>query len=653
MPDTPTAVEAPERQLTMRYAGGLVRHLGLQMYAGFVPAIAELVANSWDADASNVGIELPLGEAITDDATVRVIDDGIGMTFDEVNDAYLVLGRDRRAVEGTAYTTGGRRVMGRKGIGKLAGFGIAHVMTIETVRDGQLTSFQMDYDSILAQAQGELVDEYHPTLLEDRPVEPDDEIQEGTRVTLSRLQVRRQVNPEQFARSMSRRFSIFGEQFAVAVNGDRLTEPADSVDFQFRFPEQGWNSEEVDGFGPVQWWVGFAQRPIPHEDARGISVVAHGKLVQRPFFFDLSGGMQGQHGLQYMAGEVIADGLDEAKDLIATDRATVLWEDPGAQALLTWGQDLVKNLLREWSRSRARKNQERIEAVVPELGTLDRLPERARTELNKAVQALYKVDTIDEDRLQELVRFLVQAYDNDQFMTLIRELNEADAKTGEELVRLFTEWDVQEAVSLAWIVRGRVSIISQFERMIADRVPEKPDMQNFVKEHPWLLGPTFDPLQHERSLDRVIREELGIEPETDDGQRRLDFFTLAGDSTAIVVELKRPGVTLTRTELRQLEDYVGALTTHYARMTDPSARKDVRGLLIGSKIKDDDRVHFDKAAKVDNVTKSWRGLLEETERMHREYLQVVRERAPQDDPRLDVLDETAAAEKTETPPVEP
>jgi hypothetical protein len=642
-----TTQTAPPRQLTMRYAGGLVRHLGLQMYAGFVPAIAELVANAWDADASSVEVELPLGQQITDGSLVRVTDDGVGMSFDEINDAYLVLGRDRRIATGTHYTASGRRVMGRKGIGKLAGFGIAHVMTIETVKDGWLTTFRLDYEGILTQAQGALVHDYHPQVLVDRTVEASDDIQQGTRVTLSRLQVRRQLNPERFTRSMARRFSVFGDQFAVTVNNSPLAEVAEAVDFQFRFPNSGWNAEDIEGFGPIQWWVGFAEKPIQHEDARGISVVAHGKLVQRPFFFDISGGMQGQHGLQYMAGAVIADGLDESRDLIATDRATVLWEDPAAQALLSWGQEKVRELLREWSRGRRQANEERTRKAVPELGRVDRLPERARAELSKAVDALWTVETIDEDRLQELVRFLVQAYDNEHFMALVRELNQADAQVGEELVRLFTEWDVQEAVSLAWVVRGRVSIIRQFERMITDRVPEKPDMQDFVKEHPWLLGPTFDPLHHEHSLDRVIREEIGIDPNTKDGQRRLDFFTLASDGTAIVVELKRPGVTLTRRELRQLDDYVAALATHYERMTDPEARKRVSGVLIGSDMRSEDRRLFENAAAAGNIVKTWRGLLEETERLHREYLQVVRDRAPQDDPRLDDLD--ASADESEFP----
>ena len=66
------------------------------MYAGAVPAIAELVANARDADAPNVWIESPLDEPIETSSEIRVRDDGVGMTFDEANDLYLAVGRDRR-----------------------------------------------------------------------------------------------------------------------------------------------------------------------------------------------------------------------------------------------------------------------------------------------------------------------------------------------------------------------------------------------------------------------------------------------------------------------------------------------------------------------------------------------------------------------------
>lgn len=628
----------------MRYAGGLVRHLGLQMYAGVVPAVAELVANCWDGDASRVDIEIPLDEPLTDDAEIHVSDDGAGMAFDEVNDAYLVLGRDRRAATGTDYTPGGRRVMGRKGIGKLAGFGIAKLVRVDTSKDGHRTAFEMDYDQIVQGSDGQMVEPYEPTILADADA-PD--ASPGTTVSLARLQTQRAINGDAFRRSMARRFAVFGDQFQVFVNSEPLERREE--DWQFRFPDEGWNEVEVDGLGAVRWWVGFTEAPIPHDDARGITVLARGKLVQAPFFFDLSGGAFGQHGMQYMSGEVVADGLDDERDLIATNRAGILWEDQRAQPLLAWGQQQVRDLLRQWAERRQAENETRVRRMVPVLEKLDRLPERARNELGRAIRALASVETIDEDRLRELAEFIVKAYDNDHFMTLVRELNQSDPNVGEQLARVIAEWDVQEAVSLAWIVRGRLEIIEQFGAMIEDGVPEKPDMQEFVKEHPWLLNPAWDVLRHETSLDRVIVEELGIDPDTEDGARRLDFFTLADAALAVVVELKRPGITLNRDHIRQAEDYVVALRNHYEQITDADQKRQVKGVLVGTKVKGADRGYFDNARASDIVTHTWRGLLEQAERLHRDYLEIVRARAPEDDPRLEGIEDEEDADEARSP----
>ena len=84
----------------MTFAGKLVQHLGLQMYSGAVPAIAELVANAWDAEATKVEITIPLGTPLEPKSIITVRDNGHGMSFEECNDEYLVVGRDRRAAEG-------------------------------------------------------------------------------------------------------------------------------------------------------------------------------------------------------------------------------------------------------------------------------------------------------------------------------------------------------------------------------------------------------------------------------------------------------------------------------------------------------------------------------------------------------------------------
>ena len=70
-----------------------VDKLGVKLYDKVSAVIAELVSNSYDADATHVIIEAPMsgyltskaGGSITDRGyEIRVIDNGIGMTPDEV-----------------------------------------------------------------------------------------------------------------------------------------------------------------------------------------------------------------------------------------------------------------------------------------------------------------------------------------------------------------------------------------------------------------------------------------------------------------------------------------------------------------------------------------------------------------------------------------
>lgn len=624
----------------MKYAGGLIRHLGLQMYSGAVPAIAELISNSWDADATTVKIAMPLGESIRPDMEIRVEDDGHGMTFDEVNDLYLMVGRNRRRT-GRTFTDKGRPVLGRKGIGKLAGFGIARLMEVWTVREGWLTAFEMDYEVMTSGGTAETPESYQPPILHDRAVTEDDPIQKGTLVVLKRLQLKNAINADRFRQSMSRRFSILSAGFEVDLNGDPLLHQ--EVELQFRFPKEGEEEVDVPGVGTIRWWAGFTAKPIKVDESRGIAVLARGKLAQAPFYFELSGGMQGQHGLQYLTGEVHADALDEDLDLVATDRASVRWEDPRAEPLLEWGQEKVRSLLREWSKLRQGRQRDRLRDTTKYMERIARFPEREQREILKAIEALARIETIDDERLDELVDILVRAFENDHFMSIIRSLRDATEAQQGEIVELIEEWDLIEALAAAQQVRGRVELIRTFRRMIEQKAREKPDMQDYVRDHPWLLDASWEMMVHERALDTVLAQQFEVSPEPIDeddgtGQRRLDFFVLGDSGTAVVVEVKRPGDLVGKAELEQLTDYVDYLRDWNEKSTG-SRRKRARviGCLVYSRMRDGMGSRVDRMRRDGIEVVTWEQLLETAERQHRDFLEVVKSRAPQDDPRLQAI----------------
>lgn len=123
-----------QRTLKLKFHGRVLDQLGFQTYQGRPASLAELVANAWDADAASVEITLPSSAGPASEIVVE--DDGCGMTFEECQAKYLNIGYDRKNGNPKATTLGKRQVMGRRGTGKLAGFGIVKKAAAETAGAG-------------------------------------------------------------------------------------------------------------------------------------------------------------------------------------------------------------------------------------------------------------------------------------------------------------------------------------------------------------------------------------------------------------------------------------------------------------------------------------------------------------------------------------
>ena len=642
--------ETKERQLTMRFSGRLVKHLGLQMYSGAVPAIAELIANAWDATAKNVYINVPLDKSLEHTDKISVRDDGSGISFEECNNHYLVVGRDRRSEEGDYSTEFGevkpRKLMARKGIGKLSGFGIANRIEARTVKDGLVTHFAMDYDSMTR--SGNFIEEYHPELLGDDGKKVDEP--NGTAITLTQLKLTRTINNNAFRESMARRFTVLSDpQFAVFVNYGKLTKSERELQFRYPLKPNAWSSENITGVGEIKWWIGFEKGPIPDEDARGIVVFTRGKMAQAPWFFGLSGGVWGQHGMQYMTGEVIAEQLDltDGQDYVATDRASALWEEPLTVAIKEWGQKKIKELLDEWAKQRRTAKLQRPE-VLKYVAYAEKLPEKEKKIFNTFVDKICSIPQLDKDKeiLDELIRFGYNALTNYRFLEVIRQINAASAEDRTKVFEILSEWDVMEAVMTAQKVKGRVEIIRKFRQMIEDKVPEKPDMQDYIEEHPWLIDPGWDSFKRETSIDKWLNEKFDMPKSKDVGGRTIpDYFCLGDSRTVQVIELKRPGDTAGTEEMDKIRDYVFYVRDRAKKEASAGRLKKeiVEGLLICGKVADGTEEHIEMLRTKGIKVWEWHYLLRTAETLHREFLDVVKDRArvkSPDDPRIKALEET-------------
>ena len=132
-----------ETKLVMTFQPNTIQHLGVKMYSTMPPALAELIANAYDACATVVNVRLYDG----DEKKVIVEDNGIGMSFDQVNEYFLRIGRNRR--DENQKSSCDRIPTGKKGLGKLALFGIGDTINITTRQSNEVVSFDMDWNEII------------------------------------------------------------------------------------------------------------------------------------------------------------------------------------------------------------------------------------------------------------------------------------------------------------------------------------------------------------------------------------------------------------------------------------------------------------------------------------------------------------------------
>lgn len=634
-------------KLILRFGGSLVEQLGAQLYPSATATVAELISNAWDADAKNVWVTIPFGDEWVRSSEIVVVDDGSGMSHVEAQDKYLIVGRKRRVAEGSDRSPEGRKVHGRKGIGKLAAFGTAGVLEcITQAHDTDLTTFRLDYDHIRQLNPDE---DYECEAIKEEALLARPEgspLEHGTRIRLTSLLLRRALNQEQFTRSMSRRFSLSQTEMAVFINGQQLKRF--DMEVQFRFPrdgapdgvsidEYGWALETV-GDHPVRWWIGFTEKPLDDDTMQGISILARGKMAQRPFKFERAQGTEGQLGQEYLVGEVEADWLDEGvdieTDLIQSNRDQLQLEDGRLTDLLEWGRRRLAWSLRERNRLRNELNIREFE-TNEEISSLlqDFTPTEQRRYYRIAAIAS-KFPEMEPEGVVELIESVVDAQADRAVRQLMEEIEQEEEPVQERMWALVHEFGLIDARRNLTIIEARLETIDKLAHAIAEGAREVPEIHDIVANDTWLLDPRWSLLDHEIDVS-----ELGVEfdPELEEGQR-LDFLFVLTPSPpalvdqAIVVEIKRgthPNGRVRKvadSEVDKFHGYVVAVKDYYERSSETPA---VQGLMIAQEYSHAADL---KRRTLESITdprmrfSTWAKVIDETRRMHVGWLELSKRR---------------------------
>lgn len=634
-----------DEPLKLRFLGSLVEQLGAQMYPSATATIAELISNAWDADARNVWVEIPLGERWGPSDKIVVIDDGTGMSYEDAAECYLQVGRKRRVVQETDRTAGKRLLHGRKGIGKLAAFGTARILECYTVKSGKPTIFRLNYDHIRALPPSadytvEEADSTGPLIAPGGA-----QLETGTRITLSEIKIKRILNKDQFIRSMSRRFALDTTEMKIHINKDEIGRFDYPV--QFRLPpdaipnEEGlsvdkgnWAREEIAPGQLVRWWIGFTEKPLADQSMQGISILARGKQVQRPFLFQRSQGVGGQLGQEYLIGEVQADWLDTGRDIdedrVQANRDQLQLEDAELGEFMQWGRRRLAWALAERGRLRKQKNVDQFEEDAIASGLLNDLTAGEKSRYQKLAEITAQIDGMTSDGVYQVIKSARDAHDDVYVREMWEEIDKESPDVQEKVWNIIHRFSLIDARRNQTMIQRRLDAIAELTSFIDQGATEVPEIHTHLMANTWILDPRWQLLS-----DEVNIKNLGIdyEPEYDGGYRMDYLFALGSPNLEeseeiVVVEIKRARTpdglkrSASEPQVHKFHSYTAA-ANEWARNNKPAPN--VIGLMIAeSWTAGAERVRDGLAqiAQPQMRFRTWTQVIRDTERWHRMWLAV-------------------------------
>lgn len=553
----------------MKISLNVIEHLGINLYSNLPAVLSEIVANSWDADATEVRMNI---KGIN---RIEIIDNGIGMNEKDINDKFLLVGYKKRD-DGFAETSSGRKVMGRKGIGKLSLFSIANKITIISKKaNEEINAFVMNVDDIREVAKKEQT--YEPTPLSNNEL-PKQIDHSGTIIILEELK-RERIQKYNIKINLARRFSIIGSQnnFKVFVDDEEIAledrNYFKKLDYIWYFGE---NSEKFvnlcnanikskklnASFGnySIAGWIGNARESglLQERDnnLNKIAILVRGKLAQEDILSDFRiGGLY----TKFLIGEINADFLDtdDDKDIATSNRQRIIEDDSRYVDLKNFLKKQLQIISTQRKDFKEQEGREEALQYEPIKEWYDSLDKNIQKRADKLFGKINQISSDDLDR-KTLIKHGVLAFENMKMRHALDSLDKINEDNLEEFLEIFNNYKDIEASAYYDITKGRLNIIESFKNKVGNNQKEKV-LQQYIFDNLWLLDPSWERGTENAKMEEVV--QLVAEKDSKESkQGRIDIHYRQTAKKHLIIELKRANVKITTPKImEQLSKYENAI----------------------------------------------------------------------------------------------
>lgn len=205
-----------ERNYTIDIDPKILKFLGPSLYTNVYYVLSELIANAWDADATNVYI-------IEKDDVLIVEDNGIGMSYSDGGISnYLRVAEETRTDDNESFTISKRPKMGRKGIGKLSALAAAPIVKVLTIKNNEKSGFILTRDIDSTGRLEEIPqEEIKMEIISDH----------GTSIQMMNPEYKLNRSIDVVARNITKLFPVISESFQITIiNKEQKTITLSSFD---------------------------------------------------------------------------------------------------------------------------------------------------------------------------------------------------------------------------------------------------------------------------------------------------------------------------------------------------------------------------------------------------------------------------------------
>ena len=538
----------------------LEQYTGRMLLHDPVSAIVELVANGWDAGATQVSIDWPTqrGEHL------RVTDNGRGMTEEQFLRRWLTLSYDRIKEQGSTVDVVGRPdqaqriVFGRNGIGRFAAFCFGNEYTVATSAEGQKVTY------VVRRGVAKPID------LSKRSKRKSS--QSGTVIEVVQ-DGQQPLSAETIRSELGKRF-LTDPAFEVSVNSVR-------VDFE-DIDRKGVDEFEVEipDVAPVRVLMIDTKRTDRTTKQYGVAWHVNGRLV-------------GTCGWSGNGFDDMVDGRRiEAKRftfiifadcLATTDAVRPDWSGFNEDnELYLKVREKVLPTLREriLNLAKDRRNETTKEVRRANAAVLRQMTPLSREKWNEFVeQAQEACPSLSQPELQSLSGVLANLEISSSRYALLHKLHELNPDQLDDLHTILQDWTVDMAKIVLDELQVRLKLVDELlAKTSSTDTQEVQELQPLFHRGLWIFGPEFETIEFtsNQGMSTVIQKLF--EKDIQGSLKRPDFVVLpdgsAGlysypkydDSNAeigvdrlVIVELKRPGVVVGGEQKNQCWGYVKEL----------------------------------------------------------------------------------------------